>query len=147
MAKWSPTLHPWQRPTGNPRDVTNGEGIVARDALRVINEINRVGGGRRLPNPTVGAENPIVQTSPGVFDYFYFDVNGDDFVTAVDALQVINYLNNPPPGGEEGEADQVTPSSGTRSVLAHSAVDDSFAEAGAWWGMEDAAAGSLGRKR
>jgi hypothetical protein len=90
LAKWTPTLHPWQRPTGNPRDVTNADGIVARDALRVINEINRVAGGRRLPNPTVGAENPIVQTSPGVFDYFYFDVNGDDFVTAVDALQVIN---------------------------------------------------------
>ncbi|MCE9524753.1 MAG: hypothetical protein K8R36_01715, partial [Planctomycetales bacterium] len=125
----------------------NADGIVARDALRVINEINRVAGGRRLPNPTVGAENPVVQTAPGVFDYFYDDVNGDDFVTAVDALQVINYLNNPPPGGEEGEADQAAPSSGTQSVLPHSAVDGSFAVAGAWWGTDDAAAGTLGRKK
>ena len=132
VAKWTPTLHPWQRPTGNPRDVTNDGTIVARDALRVINEINRVNGGRRLPNPLVGAENPIVMIN-GVPDYFYFDVNGDDFVTAVDALQVINYLNNPPPGGEEGEADS--------TVLSHSAVDDSFAAASAWWMMEDANAG------
>jgi hypothetical protein len=128
VAKWTPTLHPWQRPTGNPRDVTNDGLIVARDALRVINEINRVGGGRRLPNPLVGAENPVVVTG-GVSDFFYFDVNGDNFVTAIDALQVINHLNNPPPGGE-GEAGSAT--------LSSSAVDDSFAAAGAWWVMEDA---------
>lgn len=100
-----------------------------------------------MPNPTVGAENPIVQTAPGVFDYFYYDVNGDDFVTAVDALQIINYLNNPPPGGEEGEADPVVPSSSPHSALAHSAVDDSFAVAGAWWGTDDASNGTLGRKK
>ncbi len=134
VAKWIPTVHPWQRPTGNPRNVTNDEEvIVARDALRVINEINRVGGGRRLPNPIVGAEQPVVVTN-GVPDYFYFDVNGDNFVTAVDALQVINHLNNPPPGGgEEGEADV--------AALPRSAVDDLLASAIAWWTMEDAAYG------
>ena len=141
IAKWTPTLHPWQRPTGNPRNVTNDEEtIVARDALRVINEINRVSGGRRLPNPLVGAENPIVVIN-GVTEYFYFDVNGDDFVTAVDALQVINYLNNPPPGGEEGEADAVEAGTLSGFVLSRSAVDDSFAAASAWWTMEDANAG------
>jgi|GEM_PF-5151617 len=139
VAKWTPTLHPWQRPTGNPRDVTNDGFIVARDALRIINEINRVNGGRRLPNPIAGAENPVAMIG-GVPDYFYFDVNGDDFVSAVDALQVINYLNNPPPsGGSEGEAES--------APLSGSATDDSFAAAGAWWMMEDAAAGPQGRKK
>jgi hypothetical protein len=136
VAKWTPTLHPWQRPTGNPRDVTNDGAIVARDALRIINEINRVNGGRRLPNPIAGAENPVVIVG-GVPDYFYFDVNGDDFVSAVDALQVINHLNNPPPGGE-GETDNTTPP--------NSAVDDSFAAAGAWWLMEDIHSGIQGKK-
>jgi hypothetical protein len=131
VAKWTPTLHPWQRPTGNPRDVTNDGVIVARDALRIINEINRVSGGRRLPNPIAGAENPVVTTG-GVPDYFYFDVNGDDFVSAIDALQVINFLNNPPPGGNGSGGEGESP------PLSSLAVDDSFAAAGAWWLMEDA---------
>lgn len=144
VAKWTPTLHPWQRPTGDARDVTNGDGIVARDALLVINEINRAGnGGRRLPNPLVGAENPVVPDSQGGFNYFYFDVNGDNFVTAVDALLIINYLNNPTPQGGEGEADSLPavdhPSSAT--------VDESFALAGAWWAMDDVLAGLPGKKK
>ena len=149
VAKWTPTLHPWQRPTGDPRDVTDSDGIVARDALRVINEINRAGsGGRRLPNPTVGAENPVVLVSPGVFDHYYFDVNGDNFVTAVDALQIINYLNNPPPGsGGEGEAEDVAAKATPGLAFSHSSVDDSFAQASAWWVMDDAAAGWQGRKK
>lgn len=142
VAKWIPTLHPWQRPTGNPRDVTNDGIVVARDALRIINEINRVGGGRRLPNPLVGAENPVVLIS-GVTEYFYYDVNGDNFVSAVDALQVINLLNNPGSGEGEGEAD----GSLLLSPPSPSAIDNSFAAAGAWWMMEEVAPNGQGRKK
>ncbi|MBC7854306.1 MAG: hypothetical protein IAF94_12810 [Pirellulaceae bacterium] len=127
VAKWTPTLTPpWQNPVRDFRDVTNDDFIVARDALRVINEINRVtGGGRRLPNPLVGAENPVVVIDEDTTEYFYYDVNGDNFVSAIDALQIINYINDPPPPDPEGEGDSF------------SAVDDSFAAAGAWWALED----------
>lgn len=149
VAKWTPTLTPWQNPFEDFRDVTNDNGtIVARDALRVINEINRVtGGGRRLPNPVVGAENPVVVIN-GVTEYFYFDVNGDNFVSAIDALQIINYINNPPPVGGEGEGRSFAADEGSGLAPAqHSAVDDSFAAAGAWWAMEDSNAGVRGRKK
>jgi hypothetical protein len=141
VAKWAPSGHPWQIPVGNFRDVTNDGQVVARDALRVINEINRAGGGgRRLPNPLVGAENPVVVVN-GVTEYFYLDVNGDDFVTAIDALQIINYINNPPApsGGEgEGEGDEL-PSSGEPLATALSAdeVDATIAAVSAWWGMDE----------
>ena len=144
VAKWTPTLRPWQRPTGDSRDVTNGDGIVARDALLVINEINHAGnGGRRLPNPLVGAENPVVPNSQGGFNYFYYDVNGDNFVTAVDALLIINFLNNPTPQGGEGEADLVP----AMEHASPAAVDLSFELAGAWWAMDDVLAGLPGRKK
>ena len=148
VAKWIPTLHPWQRPTGNVRDVTNDGLIVARDALRVINEINRAGsGGRRLPNPVVGAENPVVVVN-GEPDYFYFDVSGDDFVTAIDALQIINQINSGSSlTGGEGEGDEMMPPGGRFSpaLSAHS-VDASFAAASAWWGMEEMDAGARKRR-
>lgn len=148
VAKWTPTLTPpWQNPVGDFRDVTNDGSIVARDALRVINEINRVtGGGRRLPNPVVGAENPVVVIN-GVTDYFYFDVNGDNFISAIDALQIINYINNPSPPGGEGEGDSFAADNNFGSDASHTAVDDSFAAAGAWWMMEDSSAGVRGRKK
>lgn len=146
VAKWVPSGHPWQKPVGDVRDVTNDGQIVARDALRVINEINRAGGGgRRLPNPLVGAENPVVVN--GVTEYFYLDVNGDDFVTAIDALQIINYINNPPAPSGEGEGDEL-PSFGEPLATALSAddVDATISAASAWWGMDELNGGGR-RKR
>ncbi|MGI8979326.1 MAG: dockerin type I domain-containing protein [Pirellulaceae bacterium] len=150
VAKWTPTLPPpWQNPVRDFRDVTNDGAIVARDALRVINEINRLtGGGRRLPNPVVGAERPVVVID-GITEYFYFDVNGDNFVTAIDALQIINYINNPspPPPGGEGEGDSFAADHSSGSARPEAAVDDSFAAFGAWWMIEDSNAAVRGRKK
>jgi Dockerin type I domain len=148
VAKWIPTLHPWQNPVRDVRDVTNDGAVVARDALLVINEINRLtAGGRRLPNPLVGAENPVTVVD-GVTRYSYFDTNGDDFVSAIDALQVINYLNNPASfSGGEGERVIVVADDILGSTPSPTAVDDSFAAASAWWVMEDSSGGVRGRKR
>jgi len=72
--------HPWQNGT-NPLDVDNSGGDpVALDALVVINALND-GRGGVLPAPTGGNPPPFI------------DVNGDDQLSPIDALMVINFLN------------------------------------------------------
>ncbi len=87
------TLHvvntqPWQ----NPRlswDV-NRDGVIApNDVLRIINTIN-ADGPRALAVPQSIDELPSN----------YYDMNGDSFVTANDALVGINFLNNQSADGE-----------------------------------------------
>lgn len=75
--------HPWQNGT-NPLDTDNSGGDpVALDALVVINALND-GGARALPVP------PVAPNLPPPF----LDVNGDDQLSPLDALMVINHLNS-----------------------------------------------------
>lgn len=82
------TRHSWQfaeqdRVWTNPLEPldANGDGqITPRDALLIINELNRRQGRFQL-------------TEDRPPDADYFDVNGDGWVTPVDALRVINELN------------------------------------------------------
>ncbi len=75
-----------------PRDVDASGDIVPRDALLVINEINQrtiSASDGRLPTPSAGTHAPP-----------YFDVSNDGFLTSIDALLIINFLNG---FGGEGE--------------------------------------------
>ena len=70
----------WQHPT-NPCDVDASGGVTPRDALLVINDLDRHGS-RLLP-----AER---RTDPPAY---YLDVNGDGSLAPLDALRVINALH------------------------------------------------------
>jgi len=59
----------------------------------VINVLNR-GGAGRLPDPTADHQPPP-----------FYDVNGDHFVSPIDALLVINYLNARGNGEGDGEGE------------------------------------------
>lgn len=60
-----------------PLDVTNDGNVVANDVLRIFNKFNTDG-----PTELTGA-----------VDSSYYDVNGDGFLTALDAIRVIRHLN------------------------------------------------------
>ncbi len=77
---------PWQNPI-RPLDVDRGGTLQPRDALMVINALNRYG---------VGAIATVV-TDPGVS---YVDCNGDGKLEPLDALIVINELNRLQAGAE-----------------------------------------------
>jgi len=68
----------WQNPV-EPLDVNPDGLIVANDVLRIINRINIEGPGE-LPTPTGEVVN-------------YYDVTGDNQVTAIDALRLIQHIN------------------------------------------------------
>jgi hypothetical protein len=80
-----------------------------------------------LPLPVIDADGDGV---PGLARFL--DVNGDGFLSPLDALIVINYINNPPPppaapfsggGGEgeaEGEGESVASFAASDSVASHS---------------------------
>ncbi len=70
----------------NPSDINNNGDVTAGDALEIILELNR-----RLYSDTTSGQlqDPIrLETWPGI----YLDRNGDDLVSAADALMVINDL-------------------------------------------------------
>jgi len=68
----------------HPTD-TNASGLTSEvDALRIINELNR-----RTGNEDETDDNNDPNRTPTPF----LDVNNDRFITALDALLVINYLN------------------------------------------------------
>lgn len=79
--------NPWHN-AANPVDVDGSGDVSALDVLLVINELN-IGGPRRLGDliATAEGEDPA-RHLPMV------DVNGDEFLTPADALNVINFLNN-----------------------------------------------------
>jgi hypothetical protein len=83
----------WQN-LANPLDVDANGTVIPRDALLLINEINtpfyrdQVTG--LLPVPP--SSLPDVQARA-----YFFDVNGDGFLTASDAIEIINFLNSRPP--------------------------------------------------
>jgi hypothetical protein len=91
---------PWRNPI-NPLDVDNSGGVTpvtSRDALLVINFINDgILGSNPLPNPPTADFSP-----PPNGSRFFYDVNGDGFATPIDALLVINQLNQ----GGSGEGEQ-----------------------------------------
>ena len=99
---------PFQNPR-HPLDVTGDGFIVAGDVLAVINIINEIGTG------AVGIIMPQY-SGPPIFP----DTSGDNVISALDALLVINYLNNPPPPGGEGEFDAFAASAPAVSVSAGS---------------------------
>ncbi|MCH1495456.1 MAG: dockerin type I domain-containing protein, partial [Rubripirellula sp.] len=78
------TVNAW-RNLVHPSDVDNSGESTAGDALRVINELRN-----RLYSREDGGTDPPEDYS--VWPGLYFDVSGDDRVTALDALQVINRL-------------------------------------------------------
>ncbi len=64
-------------------DVDRNGRIEARDALRIINELRRRGGG--------GGALALPKNN-GEISRFYFDVSGDNSISATDALRVVNQL-------------------------------------------------------
>jgi hypothetical protein len=92
------TVYAWHN-RDNPMDVTNDGLITPQDVLVVFNELNHsafhdVTGQMTMPPP-----DPI----PG-----FYDVNRDRYVTAIDALMAINYLNALVAGEGEGESESIT---------------------------------------
>ncbi|MFM9116576.1 MAG: Ig-like domain-containing protein, partial [Planctomycetota bacterium] len=80
----------WQNPA-NPLDVNQDAEVTSLDAVILLNEINR------LINPPL--TQPSGQMPPPVLSPIYFyDVNSDGFLTAVDVLQIVNFLNRPGAG-------------------------------------------------
>ena len=72
-----------------PEDVTGAEGVTARDALVIINDLGR-------------NSQRILQ--PHETDGFDVDVNNDGMVSALDALLVINFLGRANSAGEQSAA-------------------------------------------
>jgi hypothetical protein len=99
---------PWQNPA-RAMDVNNDGFVSPIDVLLVINFINNYQGVSALPNPPpfipiAGA--PIFPDNPGLGQDLFIDVNGDGFVSPIDALQIINAVNSGQTGGEgEGEGE------------------------------------------
>ncbi len=97
---------PWQNPILR-FDVNRVGGVTASDVLAVVNAINFSNGQDRvLSRPRTLAE----YSEPDI------DVSGDNILTALDALLVVNYVNANPPG--EGEAPAASPGGGGQLWLA-----------------------------
>ena len=95
-----------------PFDV-NGDGvIVSIDALVIIRELNRSGGGSLLSRAKAVAGPP------------YYDVNGDESLTSLDALQVLRYLHRQRVQGGEASGE---PETLPEPKMAASAVDQLLA--------------------
>jgi hypothetical protein len=64
-----------------PEDVDASGEVVPLDALLIVNDLNNRGA-RQLSDPTEGDSPPP-----------YYDVSGDGWLTSLDALRVVNWLN------------------------------------------------------
>jgi glucose/arabinose dehydrogenase len=87
--------HRWYN-ARNPLDVNDSRGtipVTALDALNIFNRLNANVGGGNIPVPP---NAPIGQP-------FFYDVSQDHFVSALDALRVLNELNRRA-ASPEGEA-------------------------------------------
>ena len=73
----------WQNPI-DELDVDNDGGVFPIDALLIINELNEP----QYRDPITG----VLPTPPDPIPA-YFDVTGDDVCSAIDVLQIINFLN------------------------------------------------------
>ena len=83
-------ISPWQNPV-NKFDVNFSGAVTPLDALIVINELLLGFGG---PLATSGIAPPPYTAGNG----FYVNVNGDGKLSPLNALQVINFLNDPTAG-------------------------------------------------
>lgn len=83
----------WQNP-GNSLDVNRDGKVTASDALAIIARLNDSGFQRSLP--LVRSFEALVEDD--------IDASGDNFLSAADALLVINELNRAPRTGREGES-------------------------------------------
>ena len=87
-------LNPWHN-AFDPGDV-NGDGLRApNDVIQVVAELNRNGARELAPGPTNGAEGEANSV-------FYWDVDGDGFLSPADALSGLHLLaEGEPRGGGE----------------------------------------------
>ncbi len=80
-----------------PQDVDQNDYVSARDAMVIINQLN-AGGPRQLLGATTSGASAAT-TSEGEGDattsdaLFMYDVNNDGYVSASDAMRVVNLLN------------------------------------------------------
>lgn len=100
-AGFDATFSAWTHPL-DAHDV-NGDGVVtARDALMVINQLNRSDESNLAE---IGAPPILGVGEAASNEAWHLDATGDGFVTARDALVIINRLNRQESGAEaEGEA-------------------------------------------
>jgi VCBS repeat-containing protein len=92
--------HIWHN-TKNALDVNDDSHVAANDVVAVVNYINAFGNINGGHVPALGAPLPSGIGVAGVGTPFGFlDVNADDFVTAADALAIINVINAGQAGGE-----------------------------------------------
>jgi hypothetical protein len=75
---------PFQNPR-DPFDVDNDGHVYPRDALILVNELNRSGSHILTPISASG--------EAGTSEIFFPDVNGDGLLTPLDALILINHIN------------------------------------------------------
>lgn len=96
---------PFQNPR-DPFDVDNDGHVYPRDALILVNELNRRGSHILTPVTATG--------EGGTSEIFFPDVNGDGLLTPLDALILINHINrrgspavnnNGNPNGNDGDTD------------------------------------------
>jgi hypothetical protein len=76
-----------------PADVTGDNNVVAEDVLRVINYINAYGAGPVSADPALGAIALALAETEGPATPYY-DVTGDDYIAADDAIAIINFINS-----------------------------------------------------
>lgn len=112
---------PYQNPR-DPLDVHPDGLIIPGDVLIIVNILNNIGSGNAaVIMPQYTGELPA-----------YPDTSGDNFISALDALLVINRINSPPPieGGEgEFESSPAVPYSRAAAPVAHAAPEDPSAAA------------------
>lgn len=90
---------PWQNPMVSG-DVNRNGDVTAGDALNIINDLSR----------NAPRQLPLVPTGAVEFASQFLDVSGDNQVSALDALLVINAISR----AVAGESESVRPSSSTQ---------------------------------
>lgn len=108
-----PEHSPWTN-SRNSLDASNDGHVAPQDALIVINELN-AGGARELR-----AQFPLRAIATPTSDLtvsLFWDVDGDRFLAPIDALRIINWLNQNQAAGE-GEAILGTEALATGEYLA-----------------------------
>ena len=87
----------------NPLDVNADSNVTPMDALAVVNALNSMGPAR-LPAVVIyageGEMSSLLAKKPHIG---YVDVNGDGFISPIDALQIVNRLNAKQEALAEGE--------------------------------------------
>jgi hypothetical protein len=107
--------HPWQNPA-NALDVNDDGLVTALDELLVVNELNQ-----RNVSAADGQITAI--RTPRADNRPYFDVNGDQRVTAQDVDQLIAYLNAPQRSATITNADELLADGQFDAVLGVIAAD------------------------